>query len=176
MVDITSDSLETERLVEDGGLDTVKAVYFPQFKETGIVLCPEVQSRNVPWPEGESPACREMALIGMPITYLPQQTLQELVHELTDENTLQRDWRGLADVIGFTAQHIRQIEQHRQSAKAWVLFDVWAATQRSTVRKMVIALTALQQQYCLDILRKGMIDDNTPQVTDSMKRLLERTV
>ena len=90
-----------------------------------------------------------------PVTLLSQQTLQELVHELTDENALQRDWRGLADVIGFTAQHIRLIEQHRQSGKAWLLFDVWTATKQSTVRKLVIALTALQHQSSVNIISRG---------------------
>ena len=59
VVDITSVSLETERLLEEGGLDTVKTVYFPRFGETDIFVFPEVQSRNhMPeaWPEGGSHA------------------------------------------------------------------------------------------------------------------------
>ena len=56
-LDVASVTSETKRLLENGGLDTVKAVYFPRFKETDIVLYPEVQSRNhMPeaWPEGGS--------------------------------------------------------------------------------------------------------------------------
>ena len=93
-------------------------------------------------------------------TYLSQQTLKELVHELTDKKVLHRDWRGLADVIGLYAQYVCLIEQHKQSGKAWVLLEVETTTKQSTVRKLVIALTAtaLQYQICLDILRKGRED------------------
>lgn len=93
-----------------------------------------------------------MALVEEPVTRLPQKTGRVLVYELTSRNARSRDWRGLACFIGFTSRHIQLIEENQKPEKAWLVFEAWDRTGKSSIRLLIIALKQLGYQSSLDIL------------------------
>ena len=100
-----------------------------------------------------------MALLdlNLSVAHLPQDTLTALVYELTNANALGRDWRLLADYLGFNALHIRLLEQHPEPAKAWLLFEAWERTGRNSIKNLIIALMQLRLRSSLDVLRASPV-------------------
>ena len=85
---------------------------------------------------------------------LSYMTLHRLVSELSIEiANPARDWRGLADLVGFSARHIRTIDQQPVMAKAMKVLEVWDQTGKSSLRKLILALNILGLVSSLDVLK-----------------------
>lgn len=85
---------------------------------------------------------------------LRPQTLRALADSLEHRSPLYRDWRGLAECIGFSAKHIRRIEAPHQHSSTRRVLDAWYRSGRSSVRKLIIALRYLNYIECTQILEK----------------------
>ena len=86
---------------------------------------------------------------------LSYMTLHRLVSELSIENANPaRDWRGFADLVGFSARHIRTIDQQPMMGKAMKVLEVWDQTGKSSLRKLILALNILGLVSSLDVLKE----------------------
>ena len=89
---------------------------------------------------------------------LSSKTILVLVSELSLESpNPERDWRGFADRIGFSFRHIRTLEQHRQTGKAMRVLEIWDNSGKSSLRKLILALTHLSLISCLDVLKQDRV-------------------
>lgn len=97
-----------------------------------------------------------------PPSSLPPAGLHDLAMELSMLSERRRDWRGLADILGFKYRQICVMEQQRSfedpTWQARTVLQRWEeASQRratATVRVLVYALTAVGLRSCLDILQE----------------------
>ena len=88
---------------------------------------------------------------------LSYMTLHRLVSELSIEiANPARDWRGFADRVGFSARHIRTIDQQPVMAKAMKMLEVWDQTGKSSLRKLILALNILGLVSSLDVLKEDI--------------------
>lgn len=85
---------------------------------------------------------------------LRPQTLRALTDSLEYRSPLRRDWRGLAECIGFSAKHIRRIEAPHQQSSTRMVLDAWHRSGKSSVRKLIIALRYINFIECTRILEK----------------------
>ena len=90
---------------------------------------------------------------------LSYMTLHRLSSELSIEiSNPARDWRGFADFVGFSARHIRTIDQQPVMAKAIKVLEVWDQTGKSSLRKLILALNIIGCVSCLDVLKEDRND------------------
>lgn len=104
---------------------------------------------------------------------LSYMTLHRLVNELSIENpNPARDWRGFADLVGFSARHIRTIDQQVAMGKASKVLDVWDQTGKSSLRKLILALDVLGLVSSLDVLKEDRdIQENGALLSASCMRV-----
>lgn len=104
---------------------------------------------------------------------LSYMTLHRLVNELSIENANPaRDWRGFADLVGFSARHIRTIDQQVAMAKAMKVLEVWDQTGKSSLRKLILALNVLGLVSSLDVLKEDRdIQENGALLSASCMRV-----
>ena len=86
---------------------------------------------------------------------LPGDTVRALVLRLETYSTLGRDWRGLAEWIGFKARHVQYVETLRtNNHKTSTVLHAWDKSGRSSVEKLAVALICLGNIDCLNVLKR----------------------
>ncbi len=102
-----------------------------------------------------------MDVLDRPPSDLPLELQQDLLIELSIDSPTQRDWKGLADLLGFKAPHIRLLAQQSNEDLVWqarTVLERWEGACRRrgadtcTVRVLIYALAALELQNCVDEL------------------------
>lgn len=85
---------------------------------------------------------------------LPGTALNNLVLLLERPSARLKDWKGLAEWVGFNARHICRIDApHPGTSSTCMMLTAWDRSGRSSVKKLIIALKCLEREDCLSGLR-----------------------
>ena len=86
---------------------------------------------------------------------LPPKALDKLVLFLERPSARLRDWKGLAEWVGFNARHICRIDApHSGTSSTCMMLTAWDRSGSSSVKKLIIALKCLEREDCLSGLRE----------------------
>lgn len=87
---------------------------------------------------------------------LPAKTVRILVNLLESYSARGFDWRGLAECVGFTTTQIQAIETAHGDSFTWRVFSAWDRSNKSSVKKLIIALILIERIDCVKELGKSL--------------------
>ena len=85
---------------------------------------------------------------------LPVNIIKAIVMRLEIPSILgRRDWKGLAELIGFNARHNEYVKAlQTNNHKTSIVLNIWDRSGRSSVEKLIVALKYIDNIDCINIL------------------------
>ena len=86
---------------------------------------------------------------------LPHDTWEEICLRLNTKKSLRRDFRMLAELMGYTADQIEEFEREDNPTDA--ILTHWKSKGRGTVADLIDILQKMERHDVIEILRKTLV-------------------